>query len=262
MKKFKSSTILCVSVILVLVAIIVIVALVTRGGVAKEYQYNTQIISLDNAPSTETPEVEKITGFVEDKEQTLLELPYTVDDTCVDIIAIGKYTGQFTDNGTNNDVDNVLGIVITNTSDKAISYAALTFEYADGERCTFSPTNIPAHQSALVLTTTEGIPYKDVDKLEYVEKTLVLSDELSMLQGTVGVDYKDGEFIVTNLTNKDLGDVYIRYKNCADGNAYLGGITHSKYVEDVKPYETYKIEADDFDPETSVIVAVESVVSP
>lgn len=262
MKKIKPSTILCIAVILVLIAVIVIVALLTRGGVAKEYQYNTEIISLDNAPDAEQPQVESITGFVEDKEQTFLQLPYQVEDTCIEIISVGKYTGKFTDNGTNDDVKDVLAIVITNTSDKVISYSSVTFEYANDLTCTFSPTNIPAHQSALVLTTVEGVPYKNIEKLECVDNMIVLADKLQMLEGTVGVDYKDGEFIVTNLTNKNLGDVYIRYKNSSDGNAYLGGITLSEVIKDVEPYETYKVEARDFDPETSVIVSVENIVSP
>lgn len=261
MKNFKLSNIMRVVAVLVLVLVITMVSVACSGGVDAKYQYNTEIISLENSPVSGDPVIEEITGFTEDKKQDFLELPYMVGDTNIQIVAVGSYTGPYVDNGTYEDVSDVLAIVITNTSDKIISYSNFTVEFAKNLKCSFSPTNIPAHQSALLLPLENAVSYDDVKKFEVTDSMQVLSNTLPLIAGTVGVDYKDGEFIITNLTGNNLGDVYIRYKNVSSGNVYLGGITLSEVVKDVQSYETYMVEVERFDPETSVIVSVESIVS-
>lgn len=259
MKKNKITTILCVAVILVLVAVIVIVAACSTRGVDKEYQYNTEIITNPNAPDNSGADIESISDFVEDTDQDFIDLPYTVDDTDIEIIAIGKYTGAYSEVSDTDEVEDVLAIVVKNNSQKVVSYSSISVDCGNGIECSFSPTNLPSGQSSLVFTNSNAVSYADVTKFECVDSMFVMADELSMLDGKVGIDYKDGEFIVTNLTGDNLGDVYIRYKNCSDGNVYLGGVTHSTVVKNVEPFETYKVSADSFDEQTSVIIAVESI---
>lgn len=264
MKNNKIKTIFCIAVALVLVAVIVIVAFANKRGVDKEYEYNTEIISNTNAPVEGEPEVENITGFVEDTEQTLVELPYAIEDTGIEVVSIGKYTGVYTETDSNEEVEEVLAIVVKNTTDQVVSYSTFDVTVYDDITCSFSPTNIPAYQSALVLTNSVSdgeltVPYSSVTKFACVDSLAVMSDSLPLLEDTVGVDYKDGSFIITNLTNENLGDVYIRYKKCGDGNAYLGGKTYSTYVSNVEPFETYTIADSNFDEATSVIIAVESI---
>ncbi len=257
MKKNRTSIILLTSVILVLVTITAVLS--GCGGVDKEYEYNTEIIANENAPVNGSPEIDKLTGYVEDKEQDFVELPYAIEDTSLEVISIGSYTGPYVENGATEEVEDVLAIVVKNTSDKVVSYSSITVEYAEGTACSFSPTNIPSNQSALVFTNMETVPYKDVTSFVRTDSMEVLADSLPMLEDKVGIDFKDGKFIVTNLTNENLGDVYIRYKTISDGNAYLGGITYSVVVSNVEPYETYKVDAENYDVENSMIIAVENV---
>ncbi|MBE6824002.1 MAG: hypothetical protein E7513_01515 [Ruminococcaceae bacterium] len=254
MKNNRVSTIIFTVVALVLVAIMVSGC----GGVDKEYEYNTEIIINENAPVEGEPQLESITGYVEDTKQDFLKLPYAIENTSLEIVSIGKYTGVYTDSGSNENVEDILAIVVKNVSDKVVSYSNVSFAYGDDVACSFSPTNLPPNQSALVFTNTEKIPYKNVKKFECVDAMEVPAEKLPLLEDKVGVDFKDGEFIITNLTNENLGDVYVRYKNFTDGNAYLGGITYSVVATDVEPYETYKVPADNYNAETSVIIAVEN----
>lgn len=247
-----------VSLLCVVSLLLVSVLFVGCGGVDKEYEYNTDIITVENAPVEGEPQIEKITGFVEDTEQTFVELPFAVGETGIEVIAIGSYTGVYNDAG-GEEVENALALVVKNTSDKVISYSTFTIEYASDKFATFSPTNLPQNQSSLVFANNAPVNYEDIKKFELTDSMYVPSDELPLLEDVVGVDYKDGEFIITNLTNDDLGDVYVRYKSCSAGNTYLGGITYSVMVEDLKGYETKTVKGDNFDPATSVIVAVENI---
>ncbi len=258
--KNKALLVILAVIILVLVALIIILAIPNNNSVDKEYEYNTEIVSLDTLSSADEADISKLTGFVEDTDQKLAKLPFKIEGTPLVITAIGKYSGIQYDNGSNSEVDDVFAIVVQNTSDQIISYSNFNLKLNDSTTCSFSPTNIPANCSALVLPINETPLYSDVDTFKVSDGMAVLTDSLPLLQGTVGVDYKDGEFIVTNLTDEPLGDVYIRYKNMSQGNAYLGGMTYSVHAEDVQPYETYFVEAEKYDPEISVIISVESII--
>lgn len=230
-----------------------------KNSVDEEYEYNTVIETNENKPVVGEPEIEQITGFVEDKEQKFLDLPYTIENTDLEIVAIGKYSGVIVENGTTEDVTDVLAIIVKNSSDKIVSFSSFSVEYDNDATTGFNPTNLPAGMSSLVFTTTPYVDYEDVKKFEVSDPMAVMTDSLPMLEGTVGVDYKDGNFIITNLTGEELGDVYVRYKSCGDGNVYLGGATYSVMVSDVMPYETYTVAAENYVEGSSVIIAVENM---
>lgn len=258
MKRSKVSVSIFTSLVLVLVCFSLIFS-GCKTGVDKEYEYNTEIMTNENAPVQGDADVEAITGYVEDAEQKLATLPYEIKDTDLVVTSIGKYTGVYTESGANEEASNILAMVVQNTSDKVVSYSSATIEYDEDKTFTISPTNLPAHQSVLVFSTGESIPYEDVKKFECIDSMAVMATELPLLKDVVGVDFVDGQFVVTNLTSEDLGEVYIRYKTFTEGNTYLGGITYSVMVPDVKAYETYKVDAEDFNEDTSIIIAVENL---
>ncbi len=259
MKKSKLSIIICA----ILVLVLVVTSLAGCGGkrkVDKEYEYNTEIITNENAPVEGDADVEAITGFVEDKEQKLLTLPYTIPDTGLVITAIGKYTGPYIESGVNEEATDAFAIIIKNTTDKVVSYSSIDVKLSDSELRSFSPTNLPANQSTLSFPINKSIDYSAVTQFTVNDALVVPTDSLPLLEGTVGVDFKDGEFIITNLTGDNLGDVYVRYKNFSDGNVYLGGVTYSAMVTEMTAYETKKVAADNYSEENSIIIAVESVI--
>lgn len=251
-----------VSIFTILVLVLVCLNLVFTGckmGVDKEYEYNTEILVNEKAPVEGDVDVSVISGYVEDTEQKFAQLPYAIPDTDLVVTSIGKYSGVYNELGTEEEATEILAIVVENTSEKVVSYSSLTIEYDEEKSCTFNPTNLPPRQSALVFPSSEAIAYADVKKFECTDSMAVMAKELPVLEGVVGVDFVDGQFVVTNLTSDDLGDVYIRYKTCTEGNTYLGGITYSVMIPDVKAYETYKVDAGNFDESSSVIIAVENM---
>lgn len=250
--------------IIALLVILVILAVIIFGGgkrkVDKEFEYNTDIVSLDNTPLPQEPDCSLVEGFVEDTEHSFVKLPFEIKDTTLVVTGIGKYTGRNFEIYDGEDVTDIFTIVVKNNGDKYISYSNINVEYAKNKVCSFVITNIAPGCTAVVFSNSDAVPYADVTDFSVLDKTFVTTDSLTMIEDTVGVDYKDGQFIITNLTGNYLGDVYVKYKHVNKGNVYIGGATFSTRVEDVNPYETYKVDVTNFDLEDSLIVAVESFI--
>ena len=237
----------------------------SRTDVAPEYKYNTKIEISDNAPDEKDPEIKSISGYTEDNTKSLLKLPLSFDTkygdsnvNILDIISIGKYSGEFEAEDGVKQVTDVLAIVVKNPSDKALSIASLTVTYDDNKQCSFSPSNIPAKQSAIIMTNNDTVSYKDVKKFDCTLDYAVAQDELPLIKDKVGVDFKDGQCVITNLTSENLGDVYVRFKKYTNGNVYLGSKTYSVYAQNVQPYETYTVDAPEYSDDNCVIIAVEN----
>lgn len=287
MKDKKGLYVLIVTVVTILVVVLVVLTsgdkkdknagkgYDVKTSVADEYKYNTEIIKNDNAPSNNDAVISSIEGYTEVTDQNFISLPYEVrkdGEKVYDIISIGKCNGTFYDGAAKREFSDSLAIVIKNTSDKVVSISNVSFAYAEGKTCTFTVSNLTPGKSALIFADnyTEGkdgesptltsVSYADVKKINVTVDQAILTASLPMLKDKVGVDYKDGNFIITNLTGENLGQVSVKFMQCADNdaNVFIGGNTCAVYQESVMPYETYIVDAKSFDPDKSTIVAVES----
>lgn len=257
----KKTLILIISMVSLIAVstVVLVVAFSPKHTVDKEYQDNTSIIENTLAPKDDADiNVESINGYTE-REVSYLSLPYRVEDTDIEIISVGSYNGDVMLDDNKTKVENMFAIVVKNTGDRVVSYSNLTVDTGVGEY-SFSPTNLPSGIASVVFPNSSQLKFDDVTKFEITSKLVVNSDNLSLLESKVGVKFEDGCFVLTNHTDENLGTVYIRYKNVSNGNAYLGGETYSVMQQNVEPYKTYKIPAENFDEEKSVIITVESVL--
>lgn len=249
----KKRNIIFIAVFLIVVIVVTVILVLNfspRRSVDKEYADNTSIIENTLKPQSGTVNVENIEGFTE-QSVSYIDLPYTIPETDMEITQIGSFTG--------NNKEDIFALIIKNNSDKVISYSSINFTTNKGD-ISFSPTNLPQGVSTLVFPENQDIKFSDINKLTFKDKLVVNSDELSLLNSKVGIKFQDGNFVLTNLTNENLGSVYIRYKNITKGNAYLGGETYSVVQKNVEPYETYLVTATDFDAEKCAIISVESII--
>lgn len=247
-----------------------------RTEVADEYKYNTTIIKNDNAPVEGDAVISSINGYTEVSDQSFLSLPFSVSkdgEKVYEIISIGKCSGEFYDGNNKRTLNEALAIVVKNTTEKVVSYSNISFVYDEGKNCTFTVTNLTPGKSALVFAegvvesteentppVTVNIPFADVKKINVSASQVVMATSLPRLEDKIGVDYKDGKFIITNLTSEYFNQVAVKFMQCADNDAniYIGGNTFAVYQENVNPFETYLIDAANFDPEKSTIIAVEA----
>ena len=121
-------------------------------------------------PGKNTLEVDKIQGFTtkksvknsttnqknkksnkDDKKTDKVEL----SDSNLIIEKVGSYTGNYLEDGSDEPIEKVAAIIISNTSDKMLQVGDITFKVNDKENATFRVTNLLPHTSALVLESNK-----------------------------------------------------------------------------------------------------------
>ena len=184
-----------------------------------------------------------------------ISLPYTIASTGMTIKNIGQYTGSFVEDGSDKSVSNVLSIVVTNTSGKDLQYGEIKLK-AGSKTATFKLTNIPSGKSVLALETS-GMKYSSGTNYTYAEATYAQTN-MSMNSSKVSVSTADSKVTIKNISGKDLGTVYIYYKNLDKSGAYLGGITYRVKFENVKSGDTLTQSTKHFSKSNSKIIMVDT----
>ena len=184
-----------------------------------------------------------------------ISLPYTIASTGMTIKNIGQYTGSFVEDGSDKSVSNVLSIVVTNTSGKDLQYGEIKLK-AGSKTATFKLTNIPSGKSVLALETS-GMKYSSGTNYTYAEATYAQTN-MSMNSSKVSVSTADSKVTIKNISGKDLGTVYVYYKNLDKSGAYLGGITYRVKFENVKSGDTLTQSTKHFSKSNSEIIMVDT----
>ena len=184
-----------------------------------------------------------------------ISLPYTIASTGMTIKNIGQYTGSFVEDGSDKSVSNVLSIVVTNTSGKDLQYGEIKLK-AGSKTATFKLTNIPSGKSVLALETS-GMKYSSGTNYTYAEATYAQTN-MSMNSSKVSVSTADSKVTIKNISGKDLGTVYVYYKNLDKSGAYLGGITYRVKFENVKSGDKLTQSTKHFSKSNSKIIMVDT----
>lgn len=211
------------------------------------------------SPKENSLQVDKINGLdlsSKDKVEGI-KLPYKVEDKGLEIKSIGKYSGYFVEDGSNSNIDNVVCMVITNTSERDLQYGEIIIK-VNGKEAIFKLTNIPSKTSVLVQESTGKIEYKSNYKYEYVSSIIASVDNLPMNSEKVKVTKVNDSITIENISGKNLGTVYVYYKYIQEGGVYLGGITYRTKFENVKKGQTLTQKTIHYSKNASQIVMVDT----
>lgn len=184
-----------------------------------------------------------------------ISLPYTIATTGMKIKSIGQYSGSFVEDGSDRSVSNVLSIVVTNTSGKDLQYGEIKLK-AGSKTATFKLTNVPSGKSVLALETS-GMKYNSGTNYTYADATYAQTN-MSMNSSKVRVSTEDSKVTIKNISGRDLGTVYVYYKNLDKSGAYLGGITYRVKFENVKSEDTLTQGTKHFSKANSKIIMVDT----
>lgn len=184
-----------------------------------------------------------------------ISLPYTIASTGMKIKSIGQYSGSFVEDGSDKSVSNVLSIVVTNTSGKDLQYGEIKLK-AGSKTATFKLTNVPSGKSVLALETS-GMKYSSGTNYTYAEATYAQTN-MSMNSSKVSVSTENSKVTIKNISGKDLGTVYVYYKNLDKSGAYLGGITYRVKFDSVKKGDTLTQSTKHFSKSNSKIIMVDT----
>lgn len=231
----------------------------TEGTIVKEEDKEESKLYLD----VDKLDINKIEGYTPAKsnEEGLVAnmiLPYSIPNKNLDILSIGQYEGKFVEDCSDDKKDNVLAIVVKNTSDKTISSGEIKLrKIGTSKSVKFIFTNLKAGSSALVMESTGEVNFNGEDKYVYVSSSVNTEDSTSLMEDKIEVTTKDKNITVKNLTNKNLNTVYVYYKIVTDGNCYLGGITYRAKFENVKGEKSVTADTLHFSNKNSEIIKIE-----
>lgn len=172
------------------------------------------------------------------------------------ITDIGKYSGRYMEDGSNEAVTDVMMLIVENTSEKDLQLARIHMDY-EGFTASFQITNVPAGDSVLVL---EHSRHAAVDqKYQYLEtENVVFFDEpMSLRDDFLELSIGDQYIEVRNKSDIPIsGDIYVYYKNSSADLLY-GGITYRVKIEGgLAPQQSKVANAGHFDPENSRLMMV------
>jgi len=171
--------------------------------------------------------------------------------SCVDI---GRFSGQYVEDGRDELVENVAAILVRNDSDQYLELATLTFDTAAGE-AVFIVTGLPAHRSAWVMEANRMTVAADA-QLVYRDSITSFKDGVTAETDRLEIVPDIGTLTVTNVTDETLEDIFVCYRTIHADGIFLGGITYRVEIGDLGPGESRDTLAGHYKPEVSEIVRI------
>lgn len=239
----------------------------TEAETSTDVEISTEMSSEDitttnsetEEPTTTTPVVVPPTTEAEPEPTMSIEVDENKDLSLgeeLEIVDIGKYTGLFFEDGTDEVVSNIVMLVVKNISNKDLQYAEIELT-TDMRTLNFYVTTLKAGASVLVLELNRQ---SYILGEEYVEAKLnndiFFQSELTVYEDVFKIGALDGAMNVTNISDKDItGEVIIYYKN-RSSDMYYGGITYRTRIPGIKAGEIKQIMLKHFSPTGSEIMFV------
>lgn len=181
---------------------------------------------LQNMGQAQTPEQAKTSRIPGFTDQNCIA-PTALSNGLA-IVRSGSYTGLFVEDGSNEPCQEILALVVTNTSDRFLEWAEIAVPVGD-RYAYFRLSSLPAGQSLLVMEKTAAAYVSDAAYGEAVLlSTAEGNKEFSLHTDRFSITAADHVVNLTNLTPENIsGNIAIYYKNVA-GGIYIGGITYKK----------------------------------
>lgn len=205
------------------------------------------------APETEDPKEPQPTAPAESRP----EEPSYLSDRNLSLDALGGYSGNYLEDGTDDLVNNVAAIVVTNHSNQMLQVADITFRVNDTETAEFRITDLPAGMTVLALEQNRR-PYSKEDDYSYGQTATGYMDMPTLSEDTFTiVTDTAGKLTLKNKVDRTFDKVYVYYKYVQQGGVYLGGITYRVPFENLKAGGEITETANHFDPANSRVVDLE-----
>ena len=146
------------------------------------------------------------------------------------ITEIGKYTGIYMEDGSDELVSDIMMIVVKNEGENAIQYAEIMMPVGDREAFFKVSTLLPGR--TMLLLEQNRMEYVEEDYTIAVAKNVALfEEELSLYEDCVEIQKMDGAMNISNISDENIaGDITIYYKNNVSDLLY-GGITYRVRIE-------------------------------
>lgn len=182
--------------------------------------------SLKNDPQTEiekaVPEMPyEVPGF------TMLDTAPCGDlNKSLSVSCMGTFSGAFVEDGSDEQIQNVLALVVRNTGEELLEYGLITAE-CDGEAVTFEFSGLPAACSVLVMEKNRTVYDGSAEIAELSCEQMAMPVDIVLdFENDFSLYPSDGVINLENISGSDFeSDISVYYKNFEYG-LFLGGITY------------------------------------
>lgn len=225
----KSGTGLRIVLLVILIAVLAILVLMLRQGDFPVGNPNeTQDLNNESTAALQT-EADGAES-APDEEPVQNDSVHSTESDIV-ISEIAPYSGPFLEDGSDEQVTDVMSITVTNNGAEPIQYVKIILECEDGE-AVFELTTLMPGESVIALEMSRRI-YSDADSSAAVrmENLAFFQTEVSLYEDQLQIQPLDGGFNISNISDEDItGDIYIYYKHKSE-ELYMGGITYRGRIE-------------------------------
>lgn len=224
----------------ILLAFLALTAVLCACGSAPETEQShtdhTETLMQDTTPDMVLPEDTLLSASESEQPQT------QIADGKLRLLDYGTYSGLYPEDGSDEAVEQVAAILIENTSAQTCQYSQMIFT-ADGEELCFTLSELPAGESAWILaderqTVTDNAVFAFETDSSVFREAPSLTD-ISWQAGS-------GSITLTNTSANLYDDLYVYYKLCGQGGAYLGGVCYRVSAGALQPGETKTVPAGHF----------------
>lgn len=157
---------------------------------------------------------------------------FKVDDAAITIQRVNGYSGIFIEDGSDKEVKNVAAIEVKNTSNKPLEFAQIQL-YNGSKKLVFDVSTLPANSSAVVMEKNKT-SFNSSKGVTYGGTTAGYVNSLEKASSIKCKKVKNNGIEVTNTSSKNIPCVRVFYKYKSSEGYYVGGITYTAKVEDLK----------------------------
>ena len=157
---------------------------------------------------------------------------FKVDDAAITIQRVNGYSGIFIEDGSDKEVKNVAAIEVKNTSNKQLEFAQIQL-YNGSKKLVFDVSTLPANSSAVVMEKNKA-SFNSSKGVTYGGTTAGYVNSLEKSSSVKCKKVKNNGIEVTNTSSKNIPCVRVFYKYKSSEGYYVGGITYTAKVEDLK----------------------------
>ena len=177
-------------------------------------------------------------------------------DADITIQRINGYSGIYIEDGSDKEVSNVAAIQVKNNSKKAIEFAQIQL-YNGDKKLVFDVTSLPANASAVVMEKNKAT-FNSSSGVTYGGTTASYVSSLEKVSTVKCEKVSNNGIKVTNKSKKDIPCVRIFYKYKSSEGYYVGGITYTAKIENLKAGESQTVYPSHFDSEGGEIMMVKT----
>ena len=249
-KKKNNPLLLAVLIIVLVAAAVAVAVLKMPGGEA----------SGSDPVSTTVPGEEQTQPVTAEPTEAPSELPKPngIDlGNGLIITKVAGYTGAYVEDGSDEQVSNVLMIEVFNYGVDPIQYAEISLAVGD-KTAEFTMTTLPVGEKMIVLEKNRMAFDQSLEPGQAEARNVArFQVPMSLCSDKIQIQELNGALNISNISGQDIqGDIFIYYKNVSD-DMLLGGITYrARIAEGMEKNGVRQILANHFTTGDSRIVFV------